>query len=146
MGLLDKFIGSRHDENFTPQEAYMGILLCVIGADGDINDDEIDSLLTATNRMQLFLSQTRDEYSRMMDKLLGVMRKNSVGHLLEQSVPSVPDELRETAYATAIDLVFSDGVIEEDEKDIIHHLQQELKVSEETAEKIIEVMEIRNRG
>jgi hypothetical protein len=41
MGLFDKFGGGRADAPFTRQEAFAGIMLSVVAADGHISDEEV---------------------------------------------------------------------------------------------------------
>ena len=119
MGLFeDAFedVGSRKE--FGPQEAFVGILLSAVASDGYISDDEAAGLHTITARMKLFERVDGNRYGKMIDRLLGVLKRNGCDELLEQSVEYLPGELSETAFANACDLVLADQGIEEEEKRI----------------------------
>ena len=50
-----------------------------------------------------------------------------------------------TAFACAVDIALADGVLEEEEKDVINQLATALQVPEDIAVPIIEVMLIKNK-
>jgi tellurite resistance protein len=148
MGLFDKVFGGTSSKEVTlsPREAFAGVLIMTIAGDGYISDEEKEGFIAVSNRMQLFKSQPVSEFNTMMDKLFGLLHKHGPAFLLEKSVASIPDELRPTAFAVAADLVFADGNIEDEEKQFIEKLGSELRISQDLALKIIEVLAIKNRG
>lgn len=148
MGLFDKLLGGQGSANTTlnKQEAFAGILMATVAADGHISEDEVRSFNAIANRVQLFKAQSGDEFSAMIDKLMGLLQKHGQSFLIEKSAEALPSDLRETVFATATDLVLADGSVEEEEKKLLERLQVSLKVSDELAVKIIEVLQIKNRG
>ena len=66
--------------------------------------------------------------------------------LVEKCVPALPDELRETAFAHACDLVLADGVVEDEERALVEKLQKKLEIPGDQAMDIVRVMVIKNRG
>lgn len=148
MGLFDKVFGGTSSKEVTlsSQEAFAGVLLMTVAGDGHISDEEKEGFIAVSNRMQLFKSQTANDFNIMMDKLFGLLHKHGPAFLLEKAIASLPNELRPTAFAVATDLVFADGSIEDEEKQFIEKLGGELGIGQELALKIIEVLAIKNRG
>ena len=66
--------------------------------------------------------------------------------LVEKCAPAIPERLRETAFCNAVDIVLADGVVEDDEKELIEKLQAALEVEDDQAGLIVKVMIIKNRG
>lgn len=148
MGLFDKIMGGKSSEDaaFSKQEAFASIMLATVAADGNVSDEEVDGFYAVINRMRLFKAQSVAEHKAMIDKLQGLLNRKGPDVLMKKGIESLPAELRETAFAVAADFVFADGSVEAEEKDLIARLQAGLSVSDETAMKIVEVMEIKNRG
>ncbi len=148
MGLFDKILGGQSSENvrLSPAEAFAGLVLAVVGADGHISDDEVRAANAIFNRMRLFGPITADQFSAMIDRLIGYLKKHGADWLLGKAVAALPDELRETAFATAADLIFADGSVESSEQELVEKLQKSLQIPDELALKIVEVISIKNRG
>jgi tellurite resistance protein len=146
MGLFDSMFGGSESKAITKQEAFTGILLAAAAADGHISDEEAQGLWTAIERMKLFSNFTPDKFHKMMDNLLKILKKGGPNLLIEKCVPALPEELRETAFANACDLVLADGVVEEEEKELLNDLQRSLEIPGDDAMSIVHVMIIKNRG
>ena len=63
-----------------------------------------------------------------------------------ECVPALPEELRETVFANACDIILADGVVEGEEKALLEKLQKKLELSGDEAMDIVKVMVIKNRG
>lgn len=139
MGLFDKILGGQGTENttFTKQEAFASILLVTVAADGHISDEEAQTFNATINRMQLYRDQTGDQFSHMMDKLIGMLKKHGHQQLLSRAYQSLPEDMRLTAFAVCTDLVFADGTVEEEEKETLENIQSSLQIPEEKALQII---------
>jgi uncharacterized tellurite resistance protein B-like protein len=148
MGLFDKILGGRSSDTttFSRQEAFAAIMLAVVAADGHISDEEIDGFNAVINRMKIFQEQTAASHNAMMDKLFLLLKKNDSSFLMRKGIESLPAELRETAFTIAGDFVFADGNVEKEEMAILEELRTALGIAENLAVKILEVLEIKNRG
>ncbi len=96
--------------------------------------------------MALFKNQTAGDFNQMMGKLIGLLKKHGPQSLLQKASSSLPKELRETAFAVAADLVFVDGSVEDDEKELLETIQRALEVPDDLAPRILEGLIIKNRG
>ncbi len=147
MGLFENaFDGMSGDKTLTTQEAFAGVLLAASACDGHISNEEAQGLGIIALRMKMFQGYDGSKFSKMMDKLLGVLKRDGVETLLERAVDSLPDDLGETAFAGACDLTLADQGIEEEEKEFLHELRLKLGIDREQAQKIFKVMAVKNRG
>jgi uncharacterized tellurite resistance protein B-like protein len=148
MGLFDKILGGQSSEStaLSKEEAFASILLVTVAADGHISDEEAATFNSIINRMQLYRNVTGQQFSQMMDKLIGLLKKHGHQNLLERAFIALPPDLRLTAFAVCTDLVFADGSVEQEEKETLENIQSSLQIPEDQALQIIEVMSIKNRG
>ena len=148
MGLFDNFSNVRTSQttDLSPAEAFAGIMLATIAADGYIANEEIQHLVTTLYRMQLFQSYPNDHVSRMIGRLMRIIEVKNADTLLDLAVKCLPEYLHETVFAVATDLVLSDGDVSEEEEYLLSKLCNHLSISQDKVNKIIEVMIIKNRG
>lgn len=148
MGLFDKILGGQSSENTTlnAQEAVAAILFLTVAADGNISEEERELFVAISNRMKLLRVQTADEFNAMIRKIRGLLDKHGFEPLFKKATQAVPAELRETTFALSADLVFADGSVEEAEMKFLEMAQGALGVSDALALKIVEVLQIKNRG
>ncbi len=146
MGLFDKVFGDRTTDKMTPAEAYCGILLSAVAADGHIAEEEVRGLFTIMGRMKTYDNWTDDKYRAMIDKMLKMLKRDRVEGLVAKCATAIPKELRETAFCNVADLVLADGVVEDEEKELLDRLQKLLEISGDQALTIVEIMVIKNRG
>ncbi len=147
MGLFDSLFGGMEaSKKLTEQEAFAGILLGASACDGHIADDEVGSLVTTLIRMKMFRRFDGKQFNSMLNKLVGVVKKKGVETLIDGCAESIPDALRETAFANAVDIVLADGVVEQDEKDFMELVRTKLRIPKEQALEIVSVMVAKNKG
>lgn len=146
MGLFDKILGGGPSAPLTKPEAFAGVMLAVVAADGNISDEESDAFLGSINRMQMFREQSVAEHKAMMNKLFGILKKSGPADLVTRGAAALTPHLREAAFAAAADLVFVDGSVEDEEREILESIQRALEVPDELAQQIVQVMEIKNRN
>jgi hypothetical protein len=148
MGLFDNIFGEKggSSKELTKQEAFAGILLGASACDGHIAQEEVQSLFTTTERMRMFENVSPNKWNSMMDVLLKILKKSGPLKLVDMCAEALPDGLRQTAFANACDIVLADGVVEDEEKEFLDHLQKALDLDGDTALNIVEVMIIKNKG
>jgi hypothetical protein len=147
MGLFDNvFGGMSPSKQLSHPEAFAAVLLGAVACDGHIAAEECQGLWTIMERMKLYSNWSPNKYNQMMDRLIGILKREGLEGLIEKAASSLPDDLRETAFAGACDLVLADGVVEDAEKEFLDKLQKKLDISGDLALTIVEVMIIKNRG
>lgn len=145
MGLFDKVLGTK-EETLSEAEGFAGIALAAIAADGVITQEEANGLGTTLSRMKLYSGMNSRQLNGVFEKLIKVIRGEGVETLLAKSAAAVKAELRPTAFAVAADLVMSDGHVDGAEKAFLEKIQKSLAVDDATAMKVVEVIQIKNRG
>ena len=149
MGLFDNLFSSKNLAQqslaYRPgseQEAWVAILCACMSVDGDFSDIEINDMA----RMLVFKNKFQDVDIASHFKL-ATQAKMRVGFfsLVESSAPMVSEDDRPTLLAVATDLVLSDGVLTDKEKELIEFLAKQLNIEEQTAMKIIEVILLKNK-
>ncbi|AFC99647.1 putative tellurite resistance protein TerB [Methanocella conradii HZ254] len=146
MGLFDKVLGGSQPARFNAQEAFIGISLTAVAADGVINQDEAQGLFTALLRMKLFKGVNDGQMRQMFDRVLNLLKKQGAGAVINLSKEALTPEQKQTAFAIAADLVLADGVVEDEEKKYLDDLQKALEVPDDMALKVVETMVIKNRA
>jgi tellurite resistance protein len=148
MSLFDDILddGVSGSPDFGPQEGFAGVLLCASACDGHIGDEEGQSINLILGRRRLYERLTQQQFGSMMDRLVGELKRSGPEKVLAKSYPAVPPELRETAFANAVDIVLADGTVEQDEREFIDDLQGKLEVDDKRAKAIVQVMVYKNHG
>ena len=80
------------------------------------------------------------------DKLFRILKNQGASALVASSIEGLPEDLKLTSFACAVDIALADGVLEEEEKDIINQLAESLQIPEQIAISIIEVLIIKNKA
>ncbi|TGO02733.1 hypothetical protein PN36_20010 [Candidatus Thiomargarita nelsonii] len=149
MGLFDESETQSQDaikKELTLPYAFTAIPLAMSAIDGNIDEKEMECVGTYIERMRIFKSYDNEQIAMMFSKLLNIMEEKGVPNLLKAAKMKLPRQLRETAFASAVDVAFADGVLEEHEKKLLIDLYKFLEVPENTATMIIKVAAIRNRN
>lgn len=147
MGLFDKIFQSAPEETkLTQQEAFAGIAIAMAGADGSIGASEWDGIVNYIRRLRIYDNFSGPAFDKLFDKLFKILKKDGPGALVKASADALSDDLKLTAFACAVDISLADGVLEDEEKDIINQLAATLNIPERTAISIIEVMIIKNKA
>lgn len=134
------------EETLSPEEAFACVALVAIAADGYLSDQEGRDMTMTLARMQLFESYSSEEMKQLFDRLLTLLKRYGPGTLISKAKGSLPEELRETAFAIATDLVLSDKTVTDQEQAFLDDLYQILEIPGTVALQIVQVMNIKNRG
>lgn len=147
MGLFDKVFKSAAtaEEQLTQQESFAAVALAIAGADGNVSEAEWDGIVNYIRRLSIYDNFSGPAFSKLFDKLFTKLKKDGPASLVDAAKDGLGEELKMTAFACAVDIALADGVLEDEEKDIINQLAEALNVPEATAVSIIEVMIIKNK-
>lgn len=146
MGLFDNLFGGKQEKELTKAESFAGVLLSAVASDGHISDEEVRGLCTILGRMRMYDNWTSDKFNAMINRLLGMLKREGPENVLGRCAQYLPENLKPTAFANACDLLLADGGIEEAEKVFLDSLQRKLDISGDQAITIVEVMILKNKG
>lgn len=130
---------------FTQEEAFMGILLAAISADGYITQDESDDFFAFTNKLKFLKKLNNTEFWDVIDKIQKFIKTEGIEKVVAACAQTLPAELKVPAFAQACDLLFSDGYVEVAEEKLLEILKAELAIPDNMATKIAEVMVVKNK-
>lgn len=134
------------DIKLEPAEAFAAIALIAVAADDIITTSESQAITTLFSRMELFSKYSEEGMKEMTDKLLNIIKNKDIKPLFDAAVAALPKDLKETVFAVTTDLVLADSDLAEEEEELLNELYTALKISSEMADKIIDVISIKNKG
>ncbi|MEM7581093.1 MAG: tellurite resistance TerB family protein [Mastigocoleus sp.] len=148
MGLAENYIPTpnQFQEVFTNQEAFAAIVLLAIAADGNLEPEQAEKMCGTLSRIRLFHNYSQDSMNKMFEKLLDVLQSSGLNALFNTAKESLSPQLRESAFAAATDLLLCESIITEEERYFLRDLCQALGLETDIANKIVEVMTIKNRA
>jgi hypothetical protein len=134
------------DSSMGSAEALASIAMVAIAADGYMAEQEGQDMTMLLSRMSLFSSYSSDALNYLFDLLLDRLKQEGPGILVSEAKAALSQELRETAFAIATDLVLSDRTVTSQEQAFLEDLYRILDIPSTTAQQIVQVMTIKNRG
>ncbi|NRB07383.1 MAG: tellurite resistance TerB family protein [Richelia sp.] len=143
MGLFDKNVldsQSQVKDLLSPAEAVVAIILAAIASDGYMSQEEVHRVSAILSRMKLFQPYANDEILGMFDKLLNMLRTEDIDSLFRAAQASLPENLKEPAFALATDMVLADGVVTREEQGFLNDLYYCLGIASDVANQIVQVM------
>ena len=149
VSLFDKNVLDSHNQSqdiLCPEEAFVAITLAAIASNGHISKEKSYHVSGILSRMKLFQSYTNDLLVDMFEKLLNLLRTEGIDTLFRAAQSSLPDKLKESAFAFATDMVLSDGDMTTEEQDFLSDLYHCLNINSDLANQIVKVILIKNRG
>jgi hypothetical protein len=147
MGLFDAVLVTEiHNQTaLNPTEAFAIIVLMATASDGYLSVDQENFITCVLSRMELFKSYPHETMKSLFEKILSIFQGDNFNSLFNLAKDSLSQELREAAFAVATDLILTEGILPEEEKNFLNDLYQALGVSSEIAVQIMQVILIKNR-
>ena len=114
-----------------------------IAVDGDVADEELDEMSDTLAGKAMFEGHDVLAYSR---RVFYAHTQIGSKQMIDNSVDMVAPENRANLFAQTIQLVLSDGVLLDKERDIIKYVYSALDLDEAVAKKIIDDFRLQNQG
>jgi hypothetical protein len=122
--------------------AFAAIALAAVSWDGRLTKAGSRSLRHVLDYRQPYAGWSDGRMAALMDQLLVSLRRQGPEALMADASQELPPHLRQTAFATAAEIMRSDGELEEEERRILLQLSQLLGLETDQARRIIEVMDV----
>jgi uncharacterized tellurite resistance protein B-like protein len=145
MGLFDRF-KPKTQTGLSLEESIAALMLGAVAVDGDVSSQELQSCNVVCSRMPLFRDMSQNNLERVFKRVGELLESSETEKTLLSAAGAVPDELKLPVFANAVDIVFADGDVGEEEQDYIAFLAEHLGVDDEQATAVIEVLRIKNFG
>ena len=143
MDLLEQLTYDDEGKLFV-NDALLTIAVCAAGVGEEYSPEETDRIVALALANNMF----RNEIETVEKRVFHLVNSIGAGDrqaALERAVKSLPKEMKETAFAWAVDVITADGVLTDENREFISELAATLSIDSEIAAEIIKVMAIRNR-
>ncbi len=127
-----------------PAQAFATIIIFAAIADGIVEEAEKDIIVNILSPMRIF-KLYQENIKKLLAECLKSLMINSDSILID-AIDHLPEELHETAFAVATDVIMSDGQVTKEEENTLNLLADKLSVQKEIAHQIVQVMAIKNKG
>jgi uncharacterized tellurite resistance protein B-like protein len=148
MSVIDRVLQGTSTESatLTLREAAMAMLVGAVAADGVLAPAEGARLNALLSSMRLYRQVPPEHLQHLIDNALARTTRTAPEELVAACAAVIPEGLRASIFALAVELVFVDGTVAEREKRFVDTLQSALAIDDETAMKIVEVLLIKARA
>lgn len=140
--------------SLTAEEAFLAILMGAARADGAVSPEESQELAALTSRTKTLSSLSVSRVSELRKKIDQLIDRDGIDKVLGAACNAIlhnrdknPEETRlktESMLAHAVDIVFADRELHEDEQQYIEELARQLEIPEDRVRQIASVIEIKN--
>jgi hypothetical protein len=135
---------SGHTLALTARQAFAALVLGALNADGRSTPEETLRINGLFNSTRLFRQPSAEPVQTVLERVVELFDVHGLGPVVEAAAKALPEELRVPVFAIAVDLVLADGEAVGEERKFIDDLQVILRVPDEAARKIVEVLLIKN--
>lgn len=147
MGLFDKVMGKDGGKiSLNKQEAFAAIAVATVGADGDVSEEEVQRIVVNFAALNAFRRSNIRDIGDNLNQVAKLIKRHGAPAVVEAAKSTLPKESLNTAFFLAADLALADGVVEPKEEKFLEELQKTLGVDQALAEKIVEVVVIKNKA
>lgn len=133
----------RTPQGWTIPEAFIAILFAAVTCDGEIASVEHEELLALVHRSRALKTLTTEQLAGINTRILTRLREEETA--LSDACAALPEEMRLSVFAHALDLILADGELTIDEADFLNALILDLKIDHDGVSKIAEVIALKNR-
>jgi tellurite resistance protein len=127
-------------------DAVVAVLVGCAAVDGVLRAEEAGRLNEVLTSSRWILESSIEATAGATTRALNLIADHGLPAVLTACAEAIPAELRATTFALAIDLTLADGRLGSRENTLIDQLQDALRIEDDLARKIIEVLLIKNRA
>lgn len=139
--LLEERAGTA--EGWAVPEAFVAVLLTAVTCDGDLAAIEHEELLALAHRSRALMSLTARQLAEINVKVAQRLRDSD--DALAQACAAVPQEMRLSLFAHALDLALADGDLSQEEADLLNALVVNFELDGGAVRRITDVIVLKNR-
>ena len=143
MGFFDSILKVSKPEIKTEKEAYAAIIYSSMAIDGEISEEEVHDLIEMVAHNKMFKGSNINDIFKTI--AANYKAAGSFEKMVELSIPLISEKNRDKLFVTVIDIVLSDGVVAQKEKELIEKLKVGLGMSDDFARKAVEVLLVKNK-
>lgn len=123
-------------------EAFLAIALAAVSWDGVLSAAGTRALRHTIDYRHPFVDLSDQDVTLMIDGLLARLRRQGAQQLMLRAAAGLSPELRRTAFATAAEIMRSDGPLQADEQNILSTLAETLALPESDSACLLTLMDV----
>jgi hypothetical protein len=125
-----------------PEEAFAAIPLAAVCCDSSFNHREGQVVRQQLEPRWPYREMTPEALGTLLDGLLMRIREGGWGRMVDEAAAALTPEQRETAFAIATEIIFSNHWVTAEEQRFLSQLAEALPLPTDRARRIIEVFYI----
>ena len=123
----------------TPEEAFAAIPLAAVGCDSSFDHREGWVVSRQLEPRWPYREMAPEALGALLDRLLRRIRQQGWGRMVDEAAAALTAEQRETAFAVATEIIFSNHLVTAEEQRFLIHLAEALSLPTDRARRIVEV-------
>jgi tellurite resistance protein len=127
-------------------EAVVTVLMGCAAVDGVVRAEEASRLNEVLTSSRWILEFGAEAAAGLRARAMNLIIDHGLPAVLTACAEAIPADLRPTTFALAMDLTLADGRLGSRENTLIDELQRALRIDDDLARKIIDVLLIKNRA
>jgi len=131
-------------DHLNPEQAFVGIMYCLMASDGLIGSDEIRDLKASLKRTRFMGNSHETYFESLMSEVQHIYKQEGPKALLEISCRFLPSDLRQAVFILATDISFSDGFASPEEGEILTSIKTLLHLDDDFTTKAIDIVVAKN--
>ena len=144
MGLFSMFRGDRGDK-MTPHLAFATSLIYMMGADGEMDNEEIGHLLSVLGGEDVGGAIGVGANNReLLDRAIKIARTTPIDKFLADATPLLTDAQKMCILLNLLDSSFADGQPEQQEQALFYKIMGAFGISDERFRPFFEVIMVKN--
>ena len=115
--------------SFTPQDSLVALMIAISASDATIRTAELVSIERIVDHMPVFADFDKDRLKQVSTAVFDLLEEeDGLDALFGLVRESLPAKLNETAYALACDVAAADGLLGEQELNLLAEIRYELRI------------------
>ena len=138
MGILDRLMGKRGDQETSEVRGYVEAMIMMIAADGVIEEDEIQDFLRNVYTRPKLSKVPQNEMVSMIKRSLAALEREGIDprvKAIAQMLPTVEQKME--AFRMCLSICASDGDVAPEELEVLKKMQAEFDLSESQVEQLM---------
>jgi uncharacterized tellurite resistance protein B-like protein len=140
---LKQSFNAQRSTDWTIGEAFLCLILSAIGVDGRVTAEEQNELMALSTRSRALKSMNPQQLAQANQVVSHRIQTRPNG--LEEACQSLPTDMRLTVFAHCVDIILADGELHQVEADYLNKITTFLGLDRADAERVQQVLLIKNR-
>ena len=128
---------------WTIPEAFLAILIAAASCDGEVAAVEREEIVAIVHRSRALKSLSSAQLNQLQDRV--TTRLNEAEGALGEACAALPQDMRLSVFAHALDLVLADGELTEAEADFLNTITRNFGLDGDAVRNVADVMIIKNQ-